>query len=433
MSSIQAKITAVESAIIKKPPFCTGHVQINERSSTLFYKTDDASNAKFLSLTSATTDDLQKLTNACLPAKFGLGQEDVLDESYRKARKMDIDNFMVGFDPSTIVDVIRQELLDSEDVQAALEVELYKLNVYDKGSFFKAHRDTPRRRDMFASLVIVFPTPHEGGKLLLRHDTEEWAFDSTQVLAGTQTPSAAFIAFYSDVEHEVTTVEAGHRVTLTYNIYRGGLDPEDNNKFVANKAEIGSGPSGAGNLKGIPHIQSARKPSASLLKANITNLLLAPTCLPRGGYFGFGLRFMYPAFGGKEFDLQEMMKQLKGSDAIIKQVCAALKLKTALRLYAHTKYSDGFLLSKPVDLSDCGEVEDVDRAFREMGAEQIKVVDWDNTRNSTKPRIMWLSPKTEYVSYESVYMAYGNEASLGNIYGHVCLVAKVGRFGHRET
>ena len=56
---------------------------------------------------------------------------------------------------------------------------------------------------MFASLVVAFPAAHEGGKLLLRHDDEEWTFDSGQILSQTTTPSAAFIAFYSDVEHEV--------------------------------------------------------------------------------------------------------------------------------------------------------------------------------------------------------------------------------------
>jgi hypothetical protein len=36
---------------------------------------------------------------------------------------------------------------------------------------------------MFGSLVIVFPTPHEGGALLLRHRGQEWIFDSDQALA----------------------------------------------------------------------------------------------------------------------------------------------------------------------------------------------------------------------------------------------------------
>lgn len=47
--------------------------------------------------------------------------------------------------------------------------------------------------------------------------------------------------------------------------------------------------------------------------------------------------------------------------------------------------------------------------------------------------IMWLSPPTYYVEYDAQYLAYGNEASLSNVYGPVCLVAKVGPASQRET
>lgn len=87
------------------------------------------------------------------------------------------------------------------------------------GSFFKAHKDTPRSENMFGSLVVVFPTRHEGGALHLRHKAEEWTFDSAAITSAQETPSIAYIAFYSDVEHKVSMVTSGHRVTLTYNLY----------------------------------------------------------------------------------------------------------------------------------------------------------------------------------------------------------------------
>jgi len=83
-------------------------------------------------------------------------------------------------------------------------------------SFFKAHKDTPRAANMFGSLVIVFPTAHEGGALLLRKDEKEWTFDSAKAIAEAEQPAIAYIAFYSDTEHEVTKVESGYRVTITY-------------------------------------------------------------------------------------------------------------------------------------------------------------------------------------------------------------------------
>ncbi|TFK59796.1 hypothetical protein BDN72DRAFT_749639, partial [Pluteus cervinus] len=194
--------------------------------------------------------------------------------------------------------------------------ELYQLNVYDKGSFFKAHRDTPRNSKMFASLVVVFPAAHEGGKLLLRHDGEEWTFDAAEILSATTSPSAAFVAFYSDVEHEVTLVESGYRVTLTYNVYLGGKDTK-------------------ASAKVIPKVHSNRKPDTSLLRTTIATLLQDPECLPRGGYFGFGLRFKYPTSGssilGQYTYFDEILTQLKGSDNVIYQVCTSLSLKASLQ------------------------------------------------------------------------------------------------------
>ena len=71
---------------------------------------------------------------------------------------------------------------------------------------------------MFGSLIVIFPTPHQGGALVLRHENKEFTFDAATLLAG-RTSSIAYVAFFSDVEHEVLPVVSGHRVTLTYNLY----------------------------------------------------------------------------------------------------------------------------------------------------------------------------------------------------------------------
>ena len=70
---------------------------------------------------------------------------------------------------------------------------------------------------MFGSLVIVYPAPHEGGELVLRHKGREWEFDANSLTAFS--PSLAYVAFYSDIEHEVLRVTSGHRVTITFNLY----------------------------------------------------------------------------------------------------------------------------------------------------------------------------------------------------------------------
>ncbi|KIP10914.1 hypothetical protein PHLGIDRAFT_115052 [Phlebiopsis gigantea 11061_1 CR5-6] len=60
--------------------------------------------------------------------------------------------------------------------------------------------------------------------LLFKHVDIEYAFDSASAVSSVTTPCVGFAAFYSDVEHEVTTVHSGYRVTLTYNLYLDDTD-----------------------------------------------------------------------------------------------------------------------------------------------------------------------------------------------------------------
>lgn len=57
-----------------------------------------------------------ELTNMCDPATFGRNQEDVLDESYRKAGKLDSTDFATFFDPvrSGLIEIIRGCLLEGQ-------------------------------------------------------------------------------------------------------------------------------------------------------------------------------------------------------------------------------------------------------------------------------------------------------------------------------
>src|SRR4051794_40804508 len=108
------------------------------------------------------------------------------------------------------------------------------------GSFFKPHVDTPRGDDMFGSLVVVLPTKHEGGTLIFRHGEKEWTFDSAKAVEPSDSTSlkAGFAIFYSDVEHEVTPVVSGYRVTLTYNLYFGNSAAADKPHIVENSTAI---------------------------------------------------------------------------------------------------------------------------------------------------------------------------------------------------
>ena len=113
------------------------------------------------------------------------------------------------------------------------------LQVYSAPSGkFKAHVDTPRGPTQFGSLVVCLPHRHQGGELSIRHGSsvsKEMRFNWND-----QEAEIRWAAFYSDCEHEVKEVTAGHRVTLTYNLYAheqvGGIlrhpSPVDTDSFA---------------------------------------------------------------------------------------------------------------------------------------------------------------------------------------------------------
>lgn len=83
-------------------------------------------------LVNASESDLERLAKACDPATFGRNHEDVLDDSYRKAGKLDETHFSTKLDVERdgFMEVIRYGLLEGMESQRPIRVELYKLNVY---------------------------------------------------------------------------------------------------------------------------------------------------------------------------------------------------------------------------------------------------------------------------------------------------------------
>jgi len=86
-----------------------------------------------LKLSSITEAQAQDLSYACSPATFGLNNQDVLDESYRKAGKLDVGKFAWLFSPASRSDFTVQlisGLFPSDSLRKGIRFELYKLNVY---------------------------------------------------------------------------------------------------------------------------------------------------------------------------------------------------------------------------------------------------------------------------------------------------------------
>ncbi|KAF8880038.1 hypothetical protein BD779DRAFT_1612810 [Infundibulicybe gibba] len=375
MATTEEKIVATKQAISRwhKSPYCTGSCPLR------------------LHLPTASDKELQLLADACEPATFGRNQADVLDESYRKARKMDNDKFFTKFTPDTyqLLERIGAQLLDGAVQQRGIRAEPYKLNVYGKDSFFKSHKDTPRGSNMFASLVVIFPTQHEGGALLLRHRGEEWSFDSATAVTRSNEPCFAYIAFYSDVEHEVSVVLSGYRITLTYNLY-----------FKSEDA--------------------------------LSALLDDPGFLPDGGVLGFGLQFMYPVDVAK-WNLQHLVACLKGRDAMVKRVCEQLSLKPSLNAIYETDYGgeDVRVMTNEVFDLPRSEIEDLFSVLTD-GAKGVPIypsgdyVLKDLVEQEFFWEVAWISNLTTSTRCKTEYTAYGNEPYADHVYCDISLMVRVG-------
>jgi len=77
-------------------------------------------------------------------------------------------------------------------------------------------------------LISIFPTPHEGGPLLLRQGGRAWSFDYGPELGAARKPSIGTLHFEA-VGHEVMLVISGHRVLLTYGLHLDDGEPASGN------------------------------------------------------------------------------------------------------------------------------------------------------------------------------------------------------------
>jgi predicted 2-oxoglutarate/Fe(II)-dependent dioxygenase YbiX len=161
-------------------------------------------------------NDAKKLIRVASQAPYGRGEETVVDTGVRRVWQIGLADFAIrnpqwNRHVEEIVEAVRIQF----QIKAKVTASLYKLLVYEKGSFFKPHRDTEKESRMFGTLVICLPSRHEGGTLIVRHDgqTKSINFGGSTAEFRTQ-----YAAFYADCQHEITPVTSGYRICLVYNL-----------------------------------------------------------------------------------------------------------------------------------------------------------------------------------------------------------------------
>ncbi|KAH0562687.1 hypothetical protein GP486_002644 [Trichoglossum hirsutum] len=95
-----------------------------------------------------------------------------------------------------------------------IRAEVNKLFVYEEGAISKPHMESGKAPRAFATLAICLPSQHEGGELHITHCGQSMVHETARVPEFAQ----SYMAWYSDVTHEVMTIKSGYRLVLTYNL-----------------------------------------------------------------------------------------------------------------------------------------------------------------------------------------------------------------------
>jgi hypothetical protein len=283
LASISLKLKADEDSV------STGKKEVNKEESKSF-------------LGSLSAPNTEKILEFCNPSAFGKGSKTVYDESVRKGKEIKAElldfgsyvavkrvwrsgNYVDDTVISPMIDVIRDKIIkklpsDFLGVYSSeVDVQFYKLAVYESGGHFQKHRDTVHSANHRATLLIEIKNDHEGGTLLIEKNDikREWKLaknkeydeeatipddllftlssdedDSTgkggnQKSAGVsagkgskklktnssfydnenneqeqETPAIKWCIFYTDVEHQVEPVMKGVRMVLQFDVYCKG-------------------------------------------------------------------------------------------------------------------------------------------------------------------------------------------------------------------
>lgn len=307
---------------------------------------------------------------------------------------------------------------------------------------------------LFGYLVLVFATPHEGGQLTLRHEGHSVMHDgSSSATANVYSApnQVSWVAFFSDVEHEVLPVLAGHRVTLTYNLYYGE--------------------------RRVPITRPMRhEPVAYAFRQVLADL----TFFPDGGRLGFALKHAYnvPESLGRDDHVDlipRLALMLRGCDQALFSGAQAAGLAVQLMLVYDLRDLGTYLLETPIARGTSLEKSNWEEIMKGLNADKIE---WDATEieyrlapappeseeqtpltvsesisasisaasmsanhlqvsptSSTRrrkslpkaaPDLVWISPwLSTHTHVESEYIKYGRKASLGTTIGELVIVVKI--------
>ncbi len=295
-------------------------------------------------------------------APYGRGEETLTDISVRRTWQIPPSRVrIVGKHWPDTLRAIQGQVAEGLGVADPVDAELYKLLIYDTGSFFLRHRDTEKAPGMFATLILVLPSVSAGGELVVRHKDREVRLD----LRCDDPSEVAFAAFYADCVHEVLPVTAGYRLALVYNLVRQGSGP-------------------------APDV-----PDYTGEQSNVARLLKAWADLPRPADGDVPEKLVYPlehAYTPAELGFAA----LKGADAAVANIVADAAQKSGCTLHlalvsieesGSAEYSGNFRPRYRGHRDEDGDNDDDESNFEvtEIFDRSVTASEWRRTDGETSP------------------------------------------------
>ena len=121
---------------------------------------------------------------------------------------------------TSVCDNIREVLAPGA---SKVNAELYKLLIYREGDFFRQHQDAQHSDRMFATLLFFLPVKYTAGEFEV---FRPGSYDREVVEDKRMSNGCSWVAFYTDVRHEVAKVTGGFRVVLNYCLsFEGVMSP----------------------------------------------------------------------------------------------------------------------------------------------------------------------------------------------------------------
>ncbi|TFK65147.1 hypothetical protein BDN72DRAFT_801506 [Pluteus cervinus] len=163
--------------------------------------------------------DAGRIKSSSRQAPYGHGNTTVVNTDVRNT--WEIASQLVSFGnlewhtflKENVLAAVRDGLGLTADLNT-LRPQLHKLLLYETGSHFLPHQDTPKLEGMFATIIVLLPSYYTGGEVHVSHSTDSKALS----LPPNSFFQTSVLAWYADVTHSVKPVESGYRLALLYNL-----------------------------------------------------------------------------------------------------------------------------------------------------------------------------------------------------------------------